>query len=103
VHHAELAPRAVRDLRKIKDVRAARDVARCLQEELTADPHPANIDVKPLRGNEPWLRLRCGEHRVIFRSLNHDELKSINAKQRTGYLVARIIDCAELDRAVRSL
>lgn len=103
MHHVELAPRAVRDLRKIRDSRARRDVARCLQDELTAEPQPANMDIKTLRGNEPWLRARCGEHRVIFRALTREELKGLDAKPRSGYLVARIIDRAELERAVRSL
>ena len=103
MHHVELAPRAVRDLRKLKDARARRDVARCLQDELSADPRPANLDIKVLGGNEPWLRARCGEFRVLFRALTRDELKGIGAKQPTGHLVARIIDRAELDRAVRSL
>jgi mRNA-degrading endonuclease RelE of RelBE toxin-antitoxin system len=103
VHHVELAPRAVRDLKKINDARARRDVTRCLEEELTADPHPANMDVKPLRGNEPWLRARCGQHRVLFRSLTSTELKHLGVKRGSGYLVARIIDRSELERAVRSL
>lgn len=103
MHHIELASRAVRDLKKIKDHRAQRDVGRCLEEELTADPHPANTDIKPLKGNEPWLRARCGEHRVIFRAMSRRELRAVGADAKTGYLVARIIDRAELDRAVRAL
>lgn len=103
MHHVELASGAVRDLKKIKDHRARRDVARCLQEELTAEPQPANMDVRPLKGNEPWLRARCGEHRVIFRGMTRDELRRVGAKVKTGYLVARVVDRAELERAVRTL
>ena len=101
--HVELAPRAARDLRKVKDARARRDVTRCLQDELTADPHPENMDVKALRGKPPWLRARCGEHRVLFRPLARVELKKLGANPSSGYLVARIIDRAELERAVASL
>lgn len=103
MHHVELASRAVRDLKKIKDHRARRDLARCLQEELTAQPHPANMDVRPLKGNEPWLRACFGEHRGIFRAMSRDELRRVGAKAKTGYLVARVIDRSELDRAVRAL
>ena len=103
MHRVELAPRAAKDLRTVRDERARRDVVRCLQDELTADPHPDNMDVKPLSGNAPWLRARCGEHRVIFRPLKRAELRALGAAEPTGYLVARIIDRADLERAVRSL
>lgn len=61
------------------------------------------MDVKPLKGNEPWLRARCGEHRVIFRAMGRDELRGVGAKAKTGYLVSRVVDRAELERAVRAL
>lgn len=103
MHHVELSVRAVKDLRKIRDARARRDVAKCLQDELTTEPHPANMDVKALAGHAPWLRARCGEHRIIFRALTRAELPKVGAEVASGYLVARIIDRADLERAVRAL
>lgn len=103
MHHVELASRAARDLRKLKDARARRDIVGCLRNELNADPHPKNMNIKALRGNAPWLRVRCGEHRVIFRSMAPGELKAAGTNAQSGYLVARIVDRADLERAVKSL
>ena len=96
----QLATKAARDLRKIKDDRARRDVGKFLKDELTAEPHPDNMDIVPLSGKAPWLRGRCGEHRVIFRKLTKDELSD---DFDSGYLVARIIDRRELESAVKRL
>jgi len=57
--------RAPRELRKAQGHPRTSDVV-LLQDELTADPHPDNMDVKRLRGRAPWLRARCGEHRILF-------------------------------------
>lgn len=96
----QLAPKAERDLRKIRDHRAKRDVAKFLKDELTSEPHPDNMDIVPLSGKAPWWRGRCGEHRVIYRKLDEDELRD---GFDNGYLVARIIDRRELDAAIRRL
>jgi hypothetical protein len=58
----------------------------------------ANLDVKPLRGSAPWLRLRVGELRVLHRPLSEEE-----AAAGAGWLIARVIPRGELDRAVASL
>jgi mRNA-degrading endonuclease RelE of RelBE toxin-antitoxin system len=100
VHDVQLGSKANRDLRKIKDDRARRDVARFLKDELTADPHPDNVDIVPLSGKAPWMRGRSGEHRVIFRPLTADEVQE---GFKTGYLVARIVDRKELQKAVKAL
>jgi precorrin-6x reductase len=56
------------------------------------------------------LRTRCSYAAIgvvatfrCFRALGRDELERVRAGQRSGYLVARIIDRAELERAVRAL
>jgi mRNA-degrading endonuclease RelE of RelBE toxin-antitoxin system len=100
VHDVQLGSKAARELRKIKDDRARRDVAKFLKDELTADPHPDNIDIVPLSGKSPWIRGRSGEHRILFRPLKADE---INEGFEKGYLVARIVDRKELEKAVKSL
>lgn len=100
MHDVQLGSKATRDLRKIKDDRARRDVGRFLKDELTADPLPENVDIVALSGKTPWMRGRCGEHRVIFRPLTSDEVRE---GFETGYLVARIVDRKELQRAVKTL
>ena len=87
----ELSRRAVRDLDRLPKRTAAR-VADAL-ERLGADPRASSLDVKALVGRRPWLRLRVGNHRVLFR---------ISADQRV-ILVARVIDRRELEQAVASL
>lgn len=47
------------------------------------------MDVE-LKGNEPLLRARSGEHRVIFRAMGRAELRGVGAKAETRYLVARL-------------
>ena len=50
-----------------------------------------NLDIKPVTGSPPWLRLRVGDWRVLYR--------------RAGdrILVARIIHRSELQQAIRTL
>jgi len=50
-----------------------------------------NLDIKPLRGHEPWQRLRVGEYRVIFR------------RDGDGTLVAAVVPRQALDAAVARL
>jgi mRNA-degrading endonuclease RelE of RelBE toxin-antitoxin system len=86
----EFSRRAERDLRRLPK----RDRVRIwgALERLEADEE--NIDVKALAGRSPWRRMRVGERRVIFRPIE-------DVKAR--WLIARIIDRRDLDRAVRSL
>ena len=51
----------------------------------------ANLDIKPLTGSAPWLRLRVGDWRILFRPADE------------AVLVARIIHRSELQQAVRTL
>lgn len=82
-----LLPRAERDLRGIGQAERKRiaDALRSLAEG------PGNPDVKALRGAVPWLRMRVGDYRVIYRATP------------AGYVVARIIHRRDLDRAVATL
>ena len=50
-----------------------------------------NLDIKPVTGSAPWLRVRIGDWRILCRSAG-DQI-----------LVARIIPRRELQQAVRTL
>jgi mRNA-degrading endonuclease RelE of RelBE toxin-antitoxin system len=93
-HRIELATRAVRDLRKLP--RSDRERIREALSALAVDA--GNLDVKALTGRAPWLRMRVGDWRVLYRPLLEDE-----AGGGSGLLVARVINRRELERAVRSL
>ena len=50
-----------------------------------------NLDIKPVTGSAPWLRLRIGDWRILYRPAD-DQI-----------LVARIIHRSELQQAIRTL
>jgi mRNA-degrading endonuclease RelE of RelBE toxin-antitoxin system len=91
----ELAQRAVRDLRKMNGPQRRR--VRDALEALAASAE--NLDVKALVGRAPWLRLRVGDSRVLYRPLSDEEA----AAGGPGWLVARVVDRRDLERSVRSL
>lgn len=107
-HHVEVASQAAKDLAKF-DKPAREKVADVLQTDLTANPHPDNLDVKALKGASPWLRLRVGDHRIVYRPLTPGELAPLvapiptKARPTSGYLVERIVNRRDLDKAVGSL
>lgn len=107
-HHVEVASQAAKDLAKL-DKPAREKVADVLRRHLTANPHPDNLDVKVLKGATPWLRLRVGDHRIVYRPLTPAELAPLvapiptNARPRSGYLVERIVNRRDLDKAVGGL
>jgi mRNA interferase RelE/StbE len=86
----ELAPRAIRDLKRLD--RQTRKRVQQAFEALGAGA--ANLDIKSVAGHQPWRRLRVGEHRVLYLELD-----------ATGpqYLVARVIDRRDLHRAIDQL
>jgi mRNA-degrading endonuclease RelE of RelBE toxin-antitoxin system len=84
----------VRDLRKLS--RPDRQRIREALEALTTDA--GSLDVKALTGRAPWLRMRVGDWRVLYRPLREDEVDA-----GSGLLVARVINRRELERAVRPL
>jgi hypothetical protein len=59
-----------------------------------------NLDVKALVGANPWLRLRIGDWRVIYRPLTSDEL---GTGEKRAYLIARIVNRRDIEEAVARL
>ncbi len=96
---------AVRDLRRVRDRRDLDRLEEALYSQLATEPVPANLDVQGLAGHRPWLRLRVGDYRVIFRRLTPAEVRrlDLSGATETGVLVERVISRRDLDRAVRSL
>lgn len=87
----EISRRANRDLRKLAppDLRRVREALKALSA------NAANLDIKVLANRPPWLRLRAGELRIIYRP-------EPSAAGPT-WLIARVIHRRELDRAIASL
>ena len=83
-----LATRAARDLRRLGPGPELDRIEAALQRLGDSE---ANLDIKPLAGSAPWLRLRVGDWRVLFRLAD------------AAVLVARIIHRSELQQAVRTL
>lgn len=89
-----LSRRAVKDLRRIGPGYELSRVREALDALAGDEP---SLDVKALRGQSPWLRLRVGDYRILYRPLVPDESAG------ASYLVARVIHRSELDRAVGTL
>jgi mRNA-degrading endonuclease RelE of RelBE toxin-antitoxin system len=83
-----LSTPAVRDLRRLGPGPELDRIEAGLQRLSTGEP---NLDIKPVTGGPPWLRLRVGDWRVLYRP-SGDEI-----------LVARIIHHSELQQAIRTL
>jgi mRNA-degrading endonuclease RelE of RelBE toxin-antitoxin system len=90
----EFARRAVRDVKRMD--RAERRRIQAALAELASGTE--NLDVKQLAGHSPWLRLRTGGWRIIHRPLTADEA----AVGGPGWLVARVVNRRELERAIRA-
>ncbi len=93
----KLSQQAVKDLARIGSDRR-RVVA--LLEALGEEPHPANLDVKPLRGPAPRSRARVGPYRVTFRRLTGEKARRLPGDRARGYVVARIVHRRELERII---
>lgn len=91
----DISRRAERDLRKLQADELAR--VRAALESLAADAE--NLDIKALAGRGGWLRLRVGQLRVLYRPLSPER----TAESGHRWLLARVIQRRELDRAVASL
>jgi mRNA-degrading endonuclease RelE of RelBE toxin-antitoxin system len=102
MYRVELSKRALRDLRRI-DHKSRRRLLALLEGDLATEPHPTNLDVKPLIGRAPWLRVRRGEYRVLYRPLTGSELRALSAREQAGFLVERVIDRGDLERAASAL
>jgi hypothetical protein len=72
-------------------------LARKSLEELAAGA--TKLDIKPLAGAAPWHRLRVGDHRVLYRSIDPSEAEDSSAR----WLVARVVHRRDLERAVATL
>lgn len=106
-NHVELSTRAVRDLRRIRSRRELARIERLLRDQLGPDDLPANVDVAPLAGAAPWMRVRVGAYRILLRRLTRSEMRELAARKdvagQTGYLVERVVDRRDLERAVGRL
>lgn len=96
-HFVFLPRRAERDLRGLglPDLRRIRSALEALARDDATD-------VKAL-ARRPWLRLRAGDYRLLYRPLTTDELAKLGRKEPAGCLVARVVHRSELERAVRGL
>ena len=96
MHGVVLSRRAERDLRRIDSEDLDR-IGRALTAlATTADD---NLDVKALAGEAPWLRLRVGDFRVLYRPIQREE----GAPHDSRWLVARVIHRRDLERALATL
>lgn len=91
----ELSARAVRDVKRID--KSERRRIRDALEALAAGEE--NLDIKALTGQQPWLRLRAGDWRVLYRPYSPEE----QAEHGPGLLVARVVNRRDLLKAVRTL
>ncbi len=91
---ADSSPSGLDDLRKV-DARTRRRLREALEQLASG---AGNLDVRAISGHPGWLRLRVGEHRVLYRPLTAKE-----ARGEPGWLIARIIDRKELERAIAKL
>jgi len=98
--HVAIGPRAAKDFRGL-DAIARKRVRAVLADRLSTVPLPGNLDLKPLEGLRPWLRVRVGEHRIICRQLTPAQLRETGSS--LGYYVARIIDRKQLLAAAKNL
>jgi mRNA-degrading endonuclease RelE of RelBE toxin-antitoxin system len=97
-HYVTLARGAERDLRGL----GTTDLAR-IRSAVVGLARGAQGDVKALAGNPPWLRMRVGDYRILFRPLTAAELADLGRKGPTGWLIARVVHRSELERAIRGL
>jgi len=73
----ELTFKAKNDLQRLDPGRDRKAVIDALTVGLAAVPPPGNLDIKALRGAAPWLRLRVGDYRILYRPLTPAELKGL--------------------------
>jgi mRNA-degrading endonuclease RelE of RelBE toxin-antitoxin system len=106
-HHVELSSKASRDLRDLKNRKQLERIKRGLAA-LAEKPTPGNLDIKPVTDRAPYLRMRVGEWRILYRPLTEREIQILVLRRgstttTTGFLVARIINRKDLERAIATL
>src|SRR5271154_2953787 len=102
MYRVELSKRALRDLRRI-DHKSRKRLLDLLENDLATEPQLANLDIKALTGRAPWLRLRRGEYRVLYRPLTDRELQALAVSETAGFLVERVVERGSLERAAATL
>ena len=98
--NVQFSKRGARDIERLTSQQRSR--IRKVLDSLSQDPAPTHLDVRPLVGHEPSLRLRIGSFRVLFRRLTLEESRPRGIRGH-GYLVERVVDQRDLDEAVRPL
>lgn len=103
--HLEVSSAAERDLRRIGAGAQLDRIERALKRLSEDAP---NLDIRALTGHAPWLRLRVGEHRIVYRRLSATELDSFTETGRpvgavSGYLIHRVVNRRDLEHAIGSL
>lgn len=96
----QLAPKAIRDLRRFGPGPHQRQLADAISALATDTP---NLDIMPLQGRAPWLRLRSGDYRLLYRPLAPDELGQQPDHLTAGYLIERVVHRRDLEAAVATL
>jgi mRNA-degrading endonuclease RelE of RelBE toxin-antitoxin system len=84
----ELSNRAKKDLRAISP---GPDAARIVEALGALGAGAANLDVTALEGRAPWLRLRVGNYRVLYRPIEG------------GWWIGRIVNRRDLLQVVKTL
>lgn len=92
--------RATNDISRL-DLEMRERVLSVIRNRMGILPTPTNLDMKPLEGRPPWLRVRVGDVRVLCRRLTTAELRATGAER--GYLIARVVRRRDLDRATARL
>jgi len=92
-----LARQAQRDLHRLRHSPDKERLQRAIER---LPSHGVHADVKALEGARPWLRLRTGDWRIIYRRFSPAE---VDERGEDGYLVARVVNRRDLADAVRSL
>jgi mRNA-degrading endonuclease RelE of RelBE toxin-antitoxin system len=102
--HVELGKRAKKDLKKLpRDTRER--IVGCLK--LLEEGQP-NLNMKVITDKPPFLRLRVGDFRVLLQPLTEPEMQRLLLQRghlpaRNVFVVARVVDRADFDRALATL
>jgi mRNA-degrading endonuclease RelE of RelBE toxin-antitoxin system len=106
MHYLEISARFLDDLRRLP-ARVQERVSTVLNDVLPLEPQPPNLDIKAMKGHRPWLRLRVGDWRIVFRPLTQRELGEIRRREGSffarGYYVETVVNRREFGRISRKL
>ena len=105
MNYIEINTRFLNDLRRLPP-RVQQRVSTAL-DALQLEPLPLNLDIKSLKGHWPWLRLRVGDWRILFRPLTQRELDVICQREGSrftrDYYVETVVNRRELGRVSKRL